>query len=166
MKCHEVDDKIRDYLVQESSQLDQKLRLHLAECDGCRSRYESLLDLEGLLRRAPLMELPPGYDARFHQRLQDSRGAFKAGTSTAPPLWIWISMTASGFSWIYWLILSFLLVLGMRHLNPAAPYLPVEFSNSNLPGLMAILPLALLVASGVALLQGRPTISRSNKDEN
>jgi riboflavin transporter FmnP len=76
-----------------------------------------------------------------------------------------ISLTTSGFSWIYWLILSFLLVLGIRHLYPAAPYLPVEFSNSNLPGLMAIMPLALLGAAAAALLQGIPSHIRSEKNE-
>jgi hypothetical protein len=165
MKCHEVDDKIREYLAQDSGQLDQKLRQHFSQCDGCRSRYESLLDLEGFLRQAPLMELPPGYDALFYRRLADCRGALKAVTVPAFPLRVLISLTTSGFSWIYWLILSFLLVLGIRHLYPAAPYLPVEFSNSNLPGLMAIMTLALLGAAAAALLQGIPSNIRSEKNE-
>lgn len=165
MRCDEVQDMIRDFLVQDSGQLDQGLRQHLDVCEHCRSRFDSLVNLEGLLRQAPLMEPPPGYDALFYRRLADCRGAFEAVTVPAFPLRMLISLATSGFNWIYWLILSFLLVLGIRHLNPAAPYLPIEFSNSNLPGLLAILPLALLVAAAAALLQDIPSFIRSEKNE-
>lgn len=89
MRCDFYKENLMAFMDGELSERDRtELELHLSRCEDCKRELQTLREISGTLKRSQkALELNPGFDQRFFQKLAAER---ERQTSKKGWLWEWL----------------------------------------------------------------------------
>ena len=140
MNCSEVNRIAQSLLAGEGGDPFPELLEHLRDCQGCESRFATLLTMASNLQHLPDRKLPEGFDARFWHRL--AQRAQKEREKAWQSLMFSIAATDE-VRWILMLLLSIGTVAVILGDTVAAPRQPLLISAANI----VVTVVALLLAA-------------------